>query len=191
MVQFFSKWFTPNQMTYLRILLIPVIYLLVFIDTENLLAVAWWLFFIACLTDYWDGVLARHNNNLAETEMGKLMDPIADKLLIIALLILLVFMHRASPHLTAVIAIRELAVSGLRSIAAIKGVTISASSGGKAKTISQMFAVGFLILHHRTLGIPCHEVGVGLLWVATFIAVWSGIRYFLAYLQSFSEKPTT
>ena len=189
MVQFFSKWFTPNQMTSLRILLIPVIYLLVFLNRETSLVVAWWLFFIACLTDYWDGVLARHNNHMAETEMGKLMDPIADKLLIIALLILLVSLHRASPHLTAVIALRELAVSGLRSIAAAKGVTIAASSGGKVKTISQMLAVGFLILHHRTLGIPCHEVGEVLLWVATFITVWSGIRYFLAYSRNFSDAP--
>lgn len=189
MVQFFSQWVTPNQMTYLRVLLIPVIYLLVYIDTEMLLGIAWILFFIACLTDYWDGVLARHNRHKAETEIGKLLDPMADKLLLLSLLVLLVALDRASPHLTAIIVVRELAISGLRSVVAAKGVTIAASSGGKTKTISQMFAVGFLILHYPTLGVPCHEVGVVLLWVATAITVWSGVRYFQAYLQTISEEP--
>ncbi len=179
MIHFFQKWITANQLTVLRVILIPVIYFLVVLDTRSMLLIGWFLFTFACFTDYWDGVLARHTDT--STDLGKLLDPIADKILIAALLILLVSMGRAPAYLVAVIIGREFAISGLRSICASKGIVIPASSGGKVKTISQMFAVGFLIIHYNTLGIPCHDVGIVLLWVATLITLWSGGIYFLAF----------
>lgn len=182
MVRFFSKWVTPDQMTALRVLLIPVIYGLVLIDNESILVLAWVVFVIACLTDWWDGILARHLNK--PSDLGRLLDPIADKMLIASLLVLLVEMDRAPALPVALILVREFAVSGLRSVAVVKGLVISASSGGKYKTISQMFAVGFLILHHSTLGVPTHEVGIVVLWGATLLSLWSGYKYFHAYQQT-------
>ncbi|MBF0286641.1 MAG: CDP-diacylglycerol--glycerol-3-phosphate 3-phosphatidyltransferase [SAR324 cluster bacterium] len=179
MIHFFKKWITPNQLTVLRIALIPVVYFMVTLDTRNMLFIGWILFAFACFTDYWDGLLARHTDTT--TDFGKLLDPIADKILIAAILILLVSMGRAPAYLAAIIIGREFAISAMRSIAASKGVVIPASSGGKIKTISQMLAVGFLIIHYDTLWIPCHAVGTVLLWIATVITLWSGVDYFLAF----------
>jgi CDP-diacylglycerol--glycerol-3-phosphate 3-phosphatidyltransferase len=83
---------------------------------------------------------------------------------------------------------REFIINGLRSIAAAEGVVISASSGGKIKTIFQMFSVGFLIIHYPTIGIPCHEVGVILLWISTAISLWSGYNYVAAYYLALPDK---
>ena len=116
------------------------------------------------------------------------MDPIADKILIISLLVLFVGMERAPAHLTALIIVREFAVSGLRSVMVAQGVVIAASQESKYKTILQMFAV-VLILHYPILGIPCHEVGIVLLWAATLFTLWTGARYFLSYYQvAFSDS---
>jgi len=82
---------------------------------------------------------------------------------------------------------REIAVTGLRGVAAAEGLVIAASSGGKTKTISQMIAVGLLILHYEVLWIPCHELGLVMLWVATVISFWSGIRYVLDYYRTLPE----
>ena len=143
-------------------------------------------FLFACLTDYWDGVLARHQGQT--TKLGKLLDPVADKILIGSLLVLLVAMGRAPALLTVFLISREFIINGLRSIAAAEGVVISASSGGKIKTISQMLAVGFLIIHYPTIGIPCHEVGVILLWISTAISLWSGYNYVASYYLSLPDK---
>ena len=185
MVTFFSKWLTANHLTTLRVALVPIIYTGIVIgkDEHWILFCTWLVFLFACLTDYWDGVLARHQGKT--TKLGKLLDPVADKILIGSLLILLVGMGRAPALLTVIIISREFIVSGLRSIAAAEGIVISASSGGKLKTISQMFAVGFLIIHFPTIGIPTHEVGIVILWASTVISLWSGYKYIAAY---FVEK---
>ncbi len=184
MVTFFSKWLTANHLTTLRVVLVPFIYAgMVFGENDKLiLLVTWLIFFIACLTDYWDGVIARHQGKA--TKIGRLLDPVADKILICSLLILLVEMGRAPAYLTVILIGRELIINGLRSIAATEGVVISASGGGKSKTITQMFAVGFLIIHYNTIGLPCHEIGIILLWIATLISLWSGYKYILSYFHN-------
>ena len=96
-------------------------------------------------------------------------------------------MDRAPAFLTVVLISREFIITGLRSIAAAEGKLISASSEGKIKTISQMFAVGFLIIHYPTIGIPTHEVGIIILWASTLISVWSGYNYIVSYFI-FQEK---
>ena len=135
MVAFFSKWLTANHLTTLRVALVPFIYLgMVFgKDDQTILFSTWLVFLFACLTDYWDGVLARHQGQT--TKLGKLLDPVADKILIGTLLVLLVGMGRAPALLAVILISREFIISGLRSIAAAEGVVISASSGGKLKTI--------------------------------------------------------
>ena len=188
MVTFFSKWLTANHLTTLRVILVPFIYLgMVFgKHDQHVLFCTWLIFLFACLTDYWDGVLARHQGQT--TKLGKLLDPVADKILIVSLLVLLVGMGRAPVLLTVIMISREFIISGLRSIAATEEVVISASSGGKLKTIFQMFAVGFLIIHYPTIGIPCHDVGIILLWISTVISIWSGYNYVVAFFRGSSEK---
>ena len=184
MVAFFSKWLTANHLTTLRVALVPFIYVGMVIGEEDqwILLVTWFAFFIACLTDYWDGVIARHQGKA--TKIGKLLDPVADKILICSLLILLVAMGRAPAYLTVILIARELIINGLRSIAAAEGVVISASSSGKSKTIIQMIAVGFLIIHYNTIGLPCHKIGIIMLWIATVISLWSGYKYIFYYFQN-------
>ncbi|MEO1823011.1 MAG: CDP-diacylglycerol--glycerol-3-phosphate 3-phosphatidyltransferase [Candidatus Lambdaproteobacteria bacterium] len=188
MVAFFSKWLTANHLTTLRVALVPFIYLgMVFgKDDQSILFSTWLVFLFACLTDYWDGVLARHQGQT--TKLGKLLDPVADKILIGSLLVLLVGMGRAPALLAVILISREFIISGLRSIAAAEGVVISASSGGKLKTIIQMFAVGFLIIHYPTFSIPCHEVGIILLWISIAVSLWSGFNYVVAYFRASPGK---
>ena len=177
MVTFFSKWITANHLTTLLVALVPFIYagMVVGEDDQLILLGTWMVYLIACLPDYWDGVIARHQGKT--TKIGKLLDPVADKILICSLLILLVAMERAPAYLTIILIARELIINGLRSIAAAEGKVIAASSGGKSKTITQMVAVGFLIIHYNTIGLPCHEIGIMMLWVATGISLWSGYKY--------------
>ena len=181
MLSFFSRWITANDLTVMRILLVPVIFVVMVFWQNNpwVLFGIWFVFLFACLTDYWDGVLARYQNK--STKLGMLLDPIADKILIMSLLIVLVGLNRAPDYLVAILITREFAVTGLRAVAASEGRVIAASSGGKYKTLSQMFAVGFLIIHYPTLGIPTHETGIVLLWLATGISLWRGFQYFRAY----------
>ena len=188
MVAFFSKWLTANHLTTLRVALVPIIYTGIVIgrDEHWILFSTWLVFLFACLTDYWDGVLARHQGKT--TKLGKLLDPVADKILIGSILVLLVGIDRAPALLTVILISREFIVNGLRSIAAVEGIVISASSGGKLKTISQMFAVGFLIIHYPTIGIPTHEVGIVILWASTVISLWSGYKYVVEYFLAIHEK---
>ena len=181
-------WLTPNFLTLFRISSIPVIYALVMLypNQQVMLIIAFLIYLIACLTDYWDGVLARKIGQT--TNIGKLLDPIADKLLIVALLILLVALERAAHIPVALITLRELAISGVRSLAAARGFVIPASQEGKIKTISQMLATGFLILHEKTFWIPCHEVGIVLLWIASFLSIWSAIPYLQICQKILSEQ---
>lgn len=188
MVAFFSKWLTANHLTTLRVALVPFIYagMVVGKDKHWILLCTWLVFLIACLTDYWDGAIARHQGQT--TKIGKLLDPVADKILICSLLILLVAMGRAPAYLTVILIARELIINGLRSIAVAEGVVIAASSGGKSKTITQMIAVGFLIVHYPTLGLPSHEIGIVVLWVATAISLWSAYNYIVGYFQALSNE---
>ncbi|MFL2748769.1 MAG: CDP-diacylglycerol--glycerol-3-phosphate 3-phosphatidyltransferase [bacterium] len=187
MLSFFSRWITANDLTVMRILLVPVIFVVMVFWQNNpwVLFGIWFVFLFACLTDYWDGVLARYQNK--STKLGMLLDPIADKILIMSLLIVLVGLNRAPDYLVAILITREFAVTGLRAVAASEGRVIAANSGGKYKTLSQMFAVGFLIIHYPTFGIPTHETGILLLWLATGISLWSGFYYFRAYYSTLPD----
>ena len=156
-------------------------------ESHWILFSAWILFVFACLTDYWDGILARHQKRTSY--WGKLFDPIADKMLLSSLMILLVSLERASAISVSLIIIREFAVTGLRAVAAVDGTIVSASTEGKLKTFSQMFAVGFLMIHYTTLGLPCHEIGTVLLWFSCGVTLWSGSKYFYSYHTQIAQRP--
>src|ERR671928_283973 len=133
----------PNALTLIRILLVPVLVVALTVETPGGSTIAAIVFAIAALTDGLDGYIARSRRSI--TTFGKVMDPIADKLLIAAALITLVSLHRVAPWAAMVIIAREFAVSGLRIAAAQQGVVIPASPLGKLKTIVQVGAVLALI----------------------------------------------
>jgi CDP-diacylglycerol---glycerol-3-phosphate 3-phosphatidyltransferase len=168
----------PNLLTLGRIAVVVIIVLLLRDEGAAAGALAAGFFFFACLTDYWDGQLARRYS--LTTTLGKFLDPLADKLLVVAILIMLVAMDR-EPRLpgwlVVIIVGREMAVTGLRAIASGEGIVIPAEELGKYKTIFQMFALHGLLLHYTYVSIDFHLVGMYFLWISTVVSVWSGSLY--------------
>jgi CDP-diacylglycerol--glycerol-3-phosphate 3-phosphatidyltransferase len=179
----------PNILSLLRIALIPfLVYCLT--DTGKLYsALAALLFFIASLTDFFDGYFARRHGNT--TLLGQFLDPLADKLLVASVLIMLVAADR-SPSVPAwmvvVIIGRELAVTGLRGIASGEGVILPAEELGKYKMICQIFALHGLLIHYRYLFIDFHVVGMYFLWISLVLGIWSGIDYHVKVARRVAAK---
>jgi CDP-diacylglycerol--glycerol-3-phosphate 3-phosphatidyltransferase len=170
-----GNWTLPNALTVLRIFLVPV--LVVFLLTEYTI-VGLSVFILASLTDWFDGYLARRRQQI--TTLGQLLDPVADKLLISAAFISLVELSLAPAWMVVIIVGRELAVSGLRSIAADQNVRIPASSLGKYKTTAQMITVVLLILGPRFLGGYFFLGQIGL-WVVVILSLLSATQYFVSF----------
>jgi CDP-diacylglycerol--glycerol-3-phosphate 3-phosphatidyltransferase len=170
----------PNLLTVLRILAVPVIVVALLDETPNGDALAAGVFALAALTDGLDGYFARSRD--AVTTFGKLMDPLADKLLIVAALVSLVSLDRLAAWVAMVIIARELAVTGLRVVAAERGVVISASWLGKAKTILQVAAVFALIAAD-----PSPLWVDVLVYVAVAMTVISGTDYFFGLRRRIAQ----
>jgi CDP-diacylglycerol--glycerol-3-phosphate 3-phosphatidyltransferase len=141
------------------------------------------IFLLAASTDWLDGYLARRRGEV--TTMGKLLDPIADKLLTVSAFISLVELKLAPAWMVVVIVGREFAVSGMRSIAAARGVVIAASPWGTYKTVSQVIAITLLILTN-SLGpwVGYWRLGVASLWIVMILAIYSMYDYFLHFARS-------
>jgi CDP-diacylglycerol---glycerol-3-phosphate 3-phosphatidyltransferase len=164
----------PNALTVLRILLVPVVIVALLDETPNGDAIAAGVFALAALTDTLDGYIARSRG--AITTFGKLMDPIADKLLVTASLVALVSLDRLDAWIAMVIIAREFAVTGLRGVAAERGVVIQASWLGKLKTTLQVAAIICLI------AVDPAPLGVDLLvYAAVAVTVISGVDYFFGF----------
>jgi len=164
----------PNTLTLLRILLVPVVVVALLDETPNGDAIAAGVFALAALTDGLDGWIARSRGSI--TTFGKLMDPLADKLLVTAALVSLVSLGRLEAWIAMVIIAREFAVTGLRSVAAEQGVVIQASWLGKLKTVLQIAAIIALIAVDPT------PLGVDLLvYLALAVTVISGVDYFFGF----------
>jgi CDP-diacylglycerol--glycerol-3-phosphate 3-phosphatidyltransferase len=161
----------PNVLTLLRIVAVPVIVVALLGETPNGDALAAVVFALAAISDGLDGYIARSRD--AITTFGKLMDPLADKLLIIAALVSLVSLDRLAPWVAMVIIARELAVTGLRAVAAEQGVVISASWLGKVKTMLQVAAVFALIAKN-----PAPAWVDGIVYAAVAATIFSGADYF-------------
>jgi CDP-diacylglycerol---glycerol-3-phosphate 3-phosphatidyltransferase len=164
----------PNTLTVIRILLVPVVVVALLDETPNGDAIAAAVFALAALTDTLDGYIARQRD--AVTTFGKLMDPIADKLLVAAALIALVSLNRLAAWIAMVIIAREFAVTGLRMVAAEQGVVIQASWLGKLKTTLQVAAIICLIAFH-----PAPLAVDLLVYAAVAVTVISGIDYFFGF----------
>lgn len=172
----------PNALTVGRIFLVPLLVVVLLTKFEGRLVlgirkelVGAAIFGVASLTDVLDGYLARRRKQI--TTLGQLMDPLADKLLIIAALVSLVQMDIVPAWMVAVILGREFAVTVLRSIAHAKGVIISASPLGKFKMVTQVVAILLLILG-RDLSPTLFLLGIVALWLAVAVAIISGVDYY-------------
>lgn len=178
----------PNKITLSRIFLIPIFIILLSIDFnwgewgigESVLPVSHFvaalLFIVAAATDWVDGHYARKYDLV--TNFGKFLDPLADKLLVSAALILLVELGFAPAWVVIIIISREFAVTGLRLVASGEGIVLAASNMGKLKTATQMTAIAVLLLHNfpfSYIGVP---IGIIMLYVALFFTVLSGYDYF-------------
>src|SRR5436190_560841 len=170
----------PNVLTVVRILLVPVLVAVLLEATPGGSWIAAGVFALAALTDTLDGYLARSRRSV--TTFGKVMDPIADKLLIAAALISLVSLGRVAPWAAMVIIAREFAVSGLRIAAGAQGIVIPASPLGKLKTITQVAAILALIAAPAGAWWPD-----ALLYVAVAATIASGADYFLGFRRRIEE----
>ncbi len=175
-------WNLPNTITVLRTAVVPVLLLLPVFPGERGSHVIAWCFIVAAVTDIVDGWLARRGQQV--TRIGKLLDPLADKLLVSTALVVLVAMGRIpmwGVWMVVVIVGRELAVTGLRSLASAGGQVMGASWLGKVKAVAQNVAIAALIFHYPTFGLPAREIGLAMLTLATLLTLGSGYLYFAQY----------
>jgi len=165
----------PNWLTAFRMLCIPLV--VIFLSYPGRLSsfLAALFMGMAFITDILDGYYARKYESV--TALGKLLDPLADKILVLISMIMLIPLNRIPILIVIVIIARELAVTGLRSIAVSKGIIIQASRLGKYKTI-----------HYDYFTVDFHIVGMSFLWVALVLTIWSGWEYFHKFSRIFYEK---
>jgi CDP-diacylglycerol--glycerol-3-phosphate 3-phosphatidyltransferase len=170
----------PNALTVLRIFLVPVlvVVLLTRARTDEGLILGAGIFGLAVLTDYFDGYFARRRNQV--TKLGILLDPIADKLLTAAAFLSLVEMDAVPAWMVMIILGREIAVTGLRNVAAGWGHLIPASGLGKGKMVAQVIAIFLLLLSHQRFPV-LRAPAMAVLWVVVVLAFVSGVDYFWSF----------
>ncbi len=181
----------PNILTLGRILLVPVV--LVFIDNDSPLRsfIASMLYAACAITDLIDGYLARKWNQI--TLLGKFLDPLADKILVMATLVWMVPMGRIDAWLVVLLLARELSITGLRGVASSEGLIISARQLGKHKTALQMVGILCLIIHFRypilVLGayVDFHRVGLYTIYISLVFSIFSAIEYIGLFFQAVQQ----
>jgi CDP-diacylglycerol--glycerol-3-phosphate 3-phosphatidyltransferase len=171
----------PNGLTVLRVLAVPFIITMLFSPVRISQIVTAFMFLLVAVTDTLDGYLARRRGMV--TTLGKFLDPLADKLLIVAALIGLIPTRDVPAWMVIVIVGREIAVTGLRGIAVSQGLVISSSISGKYKTVFEVAAIFSLILDGKYLTVDLREVGLVLLGISIVFAVYSGVAYFKNFLK--------
>ena len=173
----------PNALASLRILLAPLMFWVILnpqIFTDNGFDITWnyyfasLLFVLASATDFFDGFIAREWNQM--TMLGAILDPLADKMLTLAAFLGLMMIGEASAWAIYIIIVRELFITGIRTVAVSEGLEVKASWAGKVKTVAQMIAIGFLLMHW--------SFGAELLWFAVFLTVYSGLEYLWGFRQA-------
>jgi CDP-diacylglycerol--glycerol-3-phosphate 3-phosphatidyltransferase len=178
----------PNVLTFVRILLIPVFVMLLIDPTPDRALSAAIVFVVAAVTDLLDGYVARKTGQI--TKLGRLLDPIADKLLVLSALILLVQVDRVSALVAILIIAREVAVTGLRAIAASEGLIMSAEVTGKYKMALQVIAIVLLVLEGtvvETIG-NLHLAGIVTLYLSLILGYVSGAQYVRSFWRQVGAK---
>ena len=173
----------PNALALLRILLAPLLFWIILNENlfiENGFHITWnyylasMVFVIASATDFFDGYIAREWNQ--KTKLGAIIDPLADKMITIAAFLGLMVSGEASAWAIYIIIIRELFITGIRTVAVAEGLDIKASLAGKIKTVMQMIAIGFLLMHW--------PFGTELLWFAVVLTLYSGAEYLWGFRKA-------
>lgn len=176
----------PNTLASLRILLAPLMFWIILnpeFFIQNGFHVTWnyyfasLLFVLASITDFFDGYIARELNQA--TLLGAILDPLADKMLTLAAFLGLMMIGEASAWAIYIILVRELFITGLRTVAVSEGISVKASRAGKVKTVSQMVAIGFLLMHW--------PFGDLLLWIAVALTVYSGLEYLWGFKNALAK----
>lgn len=165
-----------------RIYMVPVIVALLYPNDLALNITAALLFIVGSITDYYDGYFARKFN--ATSNMGKFMDPIADKILVTSVLVMLVPSDRIDPLMVIIILARDTFIGGIRSVAAADQIIIDAKATGKWKTALQMVAIPAVMIDQKVFGIPFEKIGYWVLWISVILSVTSGFQYYWGYLKS-------
>ncbi len=180
----------PNVLTLCRIATVPLIVCLLRFTGPVASGAAAAVFFVASITDFLDGYIARSYGS--GTNLGKFLDPLADKLIVMATLVMLTGMPR-SPHVPAwmvvVLVSRELVITGLRGIAAVEGRIIAADELGKYKMALQCIAIQGLLIHYTYFHIEFFAAGMFMLWIAMVVSVWSAVDYIVKARDVFSTRP--
>lgn len=170
---------TPNKLTMLRVIMVPIFMIAYMYTPYNILSML--IFVLAFLTDMLDGYLARKNNQVSN--FGKIMDPLADKLLVAAAMVLLTKNGLVNEWITIIVLAREFAVSGIRIAAAAEGNVVAASSWGKIKTIWQFVAITLaLIINEKNIVVDIF------MWVNLALTVLSGVDYIVKNKKYLSYK---
>lgn len=177
----------PNILASLRILLAPLMFWIILnpqVFTENGFDITWnyyfasLLFVLASATDFFDGYIAREWNQM--TLLGAILDPLADKMLTLAAFLGLMMIGEASAWAIYIIIVRELFITGIRTVAVSEGLSVKASWAGKIKTVAQMIAIGFLLMHW--------PFGTELLWLAVAITLYSGFEYLWGFRKALLKE---
>ncbi len=177
----------PNFLASLRILLAPLLFWVILnpqVFTQNGFDITWnyyfasLLFVLASATDFFDGYIARQWNQM--TMLGAILDPLADKMLTLAAFLGLMVMGDASPWAIYIIIVRELFITGLRTVAVSENLSVKASWAGKVKTVGQMIAIGFLLMHW--------PFATTLLWFAVILTVYSGAEYLWGFKNAITRE---
>lgn len=180
-----SRLNLPNILTLARIVAIPAVVLLLIPGHDRTISpeystAAFLIFVSAAVTDLFDGYLARRYHMI--TDLGKLLDPLADKLLVCAAMIMLITPERVPAWMAVIVVAREIGVTALRGMASTEGVVIAASTLGKWKTLLLNIGVAMLILHYPLFGLPVHTMGIGFLAAGIVFTTWSGLDYFFRFV---------
>lgn len=177
----------PNLLTFLRVLLIPLMALLIYLDKDSISFEQDWMLQVSPgkaasilllfmgFTDLFDGYYARKWK--IETLLGKFMDPLADKLVLLVALVMLMELNRVSAWLVILLLSREFLITGLRGVAVGEGLVISAGTSGKWKLVFQLVGLGFLMWHGSFFTLSAAEIGTYILYIALGISLVSGYVY--------------
>jgi CDP-diacylglycerol--glycerol-3-phosphate 3-phosphatidyltransferase len=176
-----------------RVLLVPIVLLLIDNFSPLRSFIAGILYLVAAAGDALDGYLARSRNEVSV--LGKFLDPLADKLMVTAVLVFMVALGRVPAWVVVLLIARDLAITGLRSIASAQGLIIAASEGGKIKTALQLVAITLLLIHFRypLLGvgdsIDYHKVGMTLLYLSLAMSIISAVDYVRGFFRVLGDAP--
>lgn len=181
-MSFFTNLNIANQLTLLRIILVPIMIALLYFDKTWSNITATVIFSIASITDWVDGYIARKYNMI--TDMGKILDPVADKIIVAAAMVVLAELGRLSGVIVVVLLSRDFAVGALRNLASSKGVIIAAGMSGKVKTALQMVGLGCVIYKDMLLGLDILLIGQIIMYGSVAVSVYSGVEYFKGFVKA-------